>query len=561
MPLPLQVAIQGGGAKIVNLLAAADALQEVSKKHSIELTHIAGTSAGSIVAAALSLNIDIRDFSAAFVASGNKYLLSLLANAPKVKLSKPESLLVWYTGTDHRIMSAYKGLEIYSLASLRESLHDLFSKFIKAEDLNFKLCKPRYLHVIASDVWGGKAKEFRDDGQNLIEALSESCAIPFVFKTYKHVAHSPYVDGGLCENLPSQFLKANDADGQIIAFSFQPAKPTYNAGSAFSYGMMLMDTAINNSMTRARLALTDDAVFAIHPTVDTLDFEKAMTHGPESNEYKTIKEETTAFLISYIARLRAKNKSVPGWSMKVTGSLIELMNRVYEYYQLAFSREKRKTKRFSLIIVGNCLLDESDPRYGQPDEVIEEIRFSPIEGSVGCLPRHFGSSNDSDSSRIPRVVRVYDNLSREVPAVIIPAARRAEDEPAGGVSGSLALLFFVPPLVPLPSDSESYRLEDRSFENVVQDLRSGTDFLGVSNVHEESIETVDIVLFYPHDFSDIDMKAVKDKGTDVVIGSRIEEAALKEYDRFRPVGFLAIGWRGHSLAQGNRLRVRVARVG
>lgn len=48
-PFRLQLAIQGGGAKIVALLAALEVVQKLEADKKIKVTRIAGTSAGAIV--------------------------------------------------------------------------------------------------------------------------------------------------------------------------------------------------------------------------------------------------------------------------------------------------------------------------------------------------------------------------------------------------------------------------------------------------------------------------------------------------------------------------------
>ncbi|MEI8288171.1 MAG: patatin-like phospholipase family protein [Verrucomicrobiota bacterium] len=46
----IQIAMQGGGAKLSALLAAMEALQSSQNKNEIRVTRISGTSSGAIVA-------------------------------------------------------------------------------------------------------------------------------------------------------------------------------------------------------------------------------------------------------------------------------------------------------------------------------------------------------------------------------------------------------------------------------------------------------------------------------------------------------------------------------
>lgn len=47
-PLKIQLAIQGGGAKICSLLAAAEVIHDLETKREIQITRISGTSARAI---------------------------------------------------------------------------------------------------------------------------------------------------------------------------------------------------------------------------------------------------------------------------------------------------------------------------------------------------------------------------------------------------------------------------------------------------------------------------------------------------------------------------------
>lgn len=61
MPFKCQLAIQGGGAKIIALLAAMEAVQKLQGERRIQVTRVAGTSAGAIVAALFAAECDMAD--------------------------------------------------------------------------------------------------------------------------------------------------------------------------------------------------------------------------------------------------------------------------------------------------------------------------------------------------------------------------------------------------------------------------------------------------------------------------------------------------------------------
>ncbi len=60
-PFEIQLAIQGGGAKICTLIAALDAVQSLQKEGVLKVKRIAGTSAGAIVGCLFAADIRMED--------------------------------------------------------------------------------------------------------------------------------------------------------------------------------------------------------------------------------------------------------------------------------------------------------------------------------------------------------------------------------------------------------------------------------------------------------------------------------------------------------------------
>src|SRR5437016_2571920 len=61
MTVPIQLAIQGGGAKICCLFAVMEALQDLEKDKIVRVTRIAGTSAGALAGAFFAARVDIKE--------------------------------------------------------------------------------------------------------------------------------------------------------------------------------------------------------------------------------------------------------------------------------------------------------------------------------------------------------------------------------------------------------------------------------------------------------------------------------------------------------------------
>ena len=76
MPFKMQLAIQGGGARLALLMAAASPIQKLIRDEKIELTRVVGTSAGAIVAAFLAADVDIETFREVLLARREELLRS-----------------------------------------------------------------------------------------------------------------------------------------------------------------------------------------------------------------------------------------------------------------------------------------------------------------------------------------------------------------------------------------------------------------------------------------------------------------------------------------------------
>ena len=73
-PVPIQVVFQGGGAKLCDLLAAAEAIEGLEKAGEIVIRRVAGTSAGAIAACLLASGQSIESVRERLRATGNRHL-------------------------------------------------------------------------------------------------------------------------------------------------------------------------------------------------------------------------------------------------------------------------------------------------------------------------------------------------------------------------------------------------------------------------------------------------------------------------------------------------------
>jgi predicted acylesterase/phospholipase RssA len=250
-PLRLQLAIQGGGAKICALLAAAECVQELVNQKQLEITRLAGTSAGSIVACLLAAGVPIGEV---------RQRLRSMGKGGFQKLFPP--LAPW------KMWALFlSGNPFWDTKPLQKLLAEFFNQrgFSTLGDIREKTGK-RVL-ITASDITNARRLDYQEDHVPIVNTLIQSCSLPYVFITYKNCGDNAIVDGGICENLPIDTLKEEeDQLGKVIGISFLDPMPRTAPCSLKEFSLALMDTSINNSISRARESIGAKRVHRIETT-------------------------------------------------------------------------------------------------------------------------------------------------------------------------------------------------------------------------------------------------------------------------------------------------------
>ncbi|MBV8842273.1 MAG: patatin-like phospholipase family protein [Bryobacterales bacterium] len=255
-PIKLQLAMQGGGAKIVALMAAVRAVQDLESAGVIKITRVAGTSAGAIVACMFAAGIDMN--------SARKQLESIFRDGFGQHFPPAGPL---------KLYQLSRGKRLWDTQPIRKALTEIFKTCGKVDFGQLRIPAT----VVASDLTTSARMDYSKG--DIVSALLHSCALPFCFRVWNSKGNDNpvIVDGGICENLPAEVLQ-DEADrwGQVVGLSFMPQASPEPPASLLDFSRALLDTAINNSMTRAKLRLGLSRVHEIQTDLNTFDFDRAL---------------------------------------------------------------------------------------------------------------------------------------------------------------------------------------------------------------------------------------------------------------------------------------------
>jgi predicted acylesterase/phospholipase RssA len=368
-PFKIQLALQGGGAKIYGLLAAMHAVEALQTKGILQVTRVAGTSAGAIVGALFAAGIPMVELTNALLGDSGKRLVKSFRFPNKLVLGSNIVFGTPFWKTD-----------------LLEKIIDSFLSPLKIRKFSdIKRKTGIDVVVMAADL--GESGSVRCEGNHsVVQSLMNSAGLPFCFRTWSAKGAAPvHVDGGICENLPIGELKREEAtEGKIVAFTFPFVRPGAPSDLK-TFAMALLDTAINNSMNRAKSALNETSIFEIPTNLGTFEFERAIREG-KGAEFELIQLKTDKFLQDLVATAEDQKEIIQDnpWTEtnRTAVRIIESIGRVYNA-QHANSKFKYITCRFAVTV--KAMLPDTDLHYSEPDIITYSSTFRPLDEAIYCL--------------------------------------------------------------------------------------------------------------------------------------------------------------------------------
>lgn len=285
MKRPISVAFQGGGARLIALIAAAEAISELVRDNKIHVEAVSGSSAGSIAALLLASDVDFGQV---------RRVLRDSESTIGKKFAPINDLMLFIKG----LLFAASGAPVFRPNLFNDTIEDILIKvgINCTENIEDVVKIPTYLTV--SDIYQGKTVSY--DAGNIRDALRKSCAIPFIFASHKSDDRGQYVDGGVFDNLPTDILiTKSSVSAPVFAIGFQ-AEPVLAAKDAFSYFISLISSIVSYKVSNSREIIGDEYVHSIETSLRILDFNKMISVGL-NEEYDRVKIKTREFFESWLS--------------------------------------------------------------------------------------------------------------------------------------------------------------------------------------------------------------------------------------------------------------------
>jgi predicted acylesterase/phospholipase RssA len=520
-PIKIQLAIQGGGAKIYALVAALEVIEKLEADGKVQITRIAGTSAGAIAGAMYAAGIAMKVVKAE--------LGKLTGDELKKRFPRPSKMAA--------MGKVLWGTPFWETAHLQKLLSDLLKNDAGQLHTLKDIAKVRNIDLLimaASLTDSGKVVYKQDSAEgSAITAILNSCALPYCFRVWNNSDNPVIVDGGICENLPSEELELYpEDDGAIVAISFAKTGRK-SLKNWYEFSIALLDTAITNSQERAKARLGENNVLSIQTDISTFEFERASTVGLTDTYYTNIKYQTKDFFNNFIASKQHAKNTIAGdpWATQN----IATMQQVGKIYDAQFKRNKWAYERCALTVLARDLLNEGEDGYGQPSLVHYCATFTAADQPIHC--RRINVSKARHDSGLERTS--WSVTRRDSAESIISYALPMISHQDGGLPGRELLVFFDPVL---PANSGPYTMD---FQDLIDGFLSGLkdtgrdDLIFFPGPCAGPIKAIDLVLWLPKSFPAMNWISKDGRGRKMTTGELANYSA--------PPYFRAEGWCGTDL--------------
>jgi len=534
-PKPIQLALQGGGAKIFALIAALAAIDDHVKGQRIKVTRIAGTSAGALVGSLYAAGVPPSTMRQAFASLSLEEILGFPPHKSGTWVNRARLL--------HR---AWHNRALANDAPLRRCLEKLLRESLKLEGRSAPIELrelPLPVLLVASDVSGRKREDYDSCGPNqsksAVDCMMDSCALPFFFRPAASSTQPLILDGGLAENLPSDLLLPGKEFGDVIALSFLE-QARESPQTPISLALALLDTAMSSSISKAKSA-RNVSVIELDPTqVDTFDFAKAqeILRGDNPQPYQVAYEKTHRFIKEFCS---AKGRVVSNTRWESADPI--MMDQLYRIYRAQQDPRPFPYLSRELVVEANSLLGVDEDDYGLRDRIEQTHRFAPGRQPIDSIV--CGIFLDGEDRPSDVYTEVWDSNDRPVPFQLVPVRDLSKKNMYG------LMVCFTPPLEDDGSGATYTLRNEYRVKKSFPDLeKKGLDEVETVILRTDSlVPTVDLIVHIPLSCKDIVISPQPDPYAPT------RKLGLNELPHLG--NFQVHGWRAENVSKGGKVGIRL----
>jgi predicted acylesterase/phospholipase RssA len=519
-PVRLQLALQGGGARLYALLATLEVVQELQRNDKIKVTRVAGTSAGALAAALFAADVDM-----------SKLRQRIIDNRTRLERLVPSP--TYFLGA----RCFFTGRPMVDMEPLRKVLNEIFKdKQVQSFDE-----LPTPLYVLATNLTNSST-HVHSGQDNVVTAVLNSCAIPFYFRgPGQKSGPDLLVDGGICENFPVDVLRPHeDKDGPVVGVSFRPNPTPGTPYSTAGFAMALLNAAMDNSVRRAQRQLGNKFLFSIETDIGTFDFPAALGRGM-GDAYKIVRYQAEDFFhnISDAAKpVRAGTKPKPTVVVEADQHDLDSDTTLQAHADLYEAQHAGVMMNYQeALMIGriNSLADDS-----QPDSLLYRLRFGAANSPLECIRIVVVEEKQFTFLRTLRT-EVTDRNYRTRPTIDLRA--RSKKSP----DSRSYLLFFNPTIQPNDADGPFTLEYSHSVGGLFEPLKkNGVDTMSVETNRTDKITPkVTLLAILPNTHPGYSMRESADT-TSTDKGRLLSPAEVKQAAQELALGgeHYVIGWIG-----------------
>lgn len=546
MSIPsIQLAFQGGGAKLAVMLPVADAFITAQSRGLVKVKAVSGTSAGAICAALVACGANLIDVRRFLVDHGDNWIAALVPPELQNSISDGEKI-GWLSMLFHlkKIRAVlFKGEPVLNSKALTDFLRELIKAGTGSYSQKIETCEAK-LTVIASNIIASQA--VRHSNGDLVSALADSCSLPILFRSFNSLSQSHNVDGGICDNLPVEELLK---DRQTPVFAIFPTS-TLDVpliSNIVAYFLALLSASINHGVARSIAMVSAPFRFELSTDLGLLDFKKALEHLKNQDWYESRKAEALNRIESFSKSFGVTNSPHEARVLDVV-DIGQYEDALTELTAAFASKFEVCRARFAVRV--NCdkrLADGDTLKARIADTVTRLTEIKILVDDVMCYRANLAMDDDTV---VPTVWSARNKTTGiDIPIRALPLKPRDY----GGGKAKHCLIQFVNPKKYLTKDDivEIRSVYHSTSAADMSPLNKGqSDFFGFTNTDLNSITRAELILFYPQRLGQLMILSHPQRSTRLD-GKKIEFE--KSQTDMIENGFDAVGIFVNNLRQGEKL--------